>query len=116
MEREPQAPYTQDDWDEVSDSPRVTAADMKRARSLAEAFPGLAEAVERRRGRPKADVTKAQVTLRLDRDVIEGYRGHGAGWQTRMNDVLRAGLQKPAKHTPMASEKVPLPRRGSKAR
>ena len=33
---------------------------------------------------------KAQVTLRIDSDVIEWFRGRGRGYQTRINSVLKA--------------------------
>ena len=33
---------------------------------------------------------KAQLTLRLDRDVLDWFKGQGRGYQTRMNAVLRA--------------------------
>ncbi len=42
-----------------------------------------------KRGRPLGSGTKAQVTLRLDLEVIEALKATGAGWQTRANDVLR---------------------------
>ncbi len=45
-----------------------------------------------RRGRPKSDSPKKQVTIRLDADVLEGLRATGAGWQTRINDALRVWL------------------------
>ena len=41
------------------------------------------------RGRPAKDVTKTQVTLRLDPDVIEAFKADGPGWQSRMNAALR---------------------------
>ncbi len=41
------------------------------------------------RGRPKSDSPKQQVTLRLDRDVLERFRAGGAGWQSRINEALR---------------------------
>jgi uncharacterized protein (DUF4415 family) len=41
------------------------------------------------RGRPKAASTKQQVTLRLDRDVLERFRQTGEGWQSRINEALR---------------------------
>lgn len=46
------------------------------------------------RGRPKAAITKASVTLRLDPDVLASFRATGKGWQGRMNAALRkaAGL------------------------
>ena len=45
-----------------------------------------------RRGRPKAAVTKEAVKLRLDADVLAALRATGDGWQTRINDTLRASL------------------------
>jgi len=41
------------------------------------------------RGRPKADVTKDSISLRLDRDVIAHFRRSGRGWQSRINAALR---------------------------
>jgi len=33
---------------------------------------------------------KAQVTLRLDREVLDWFKAQGKGYQTRINAVLRA--------------------------
>ncbi len=33
---------------------------------------------------------KAQVTLRIDADVIQWFRARGRGYQTRINSILRA--------------------------
>jgi uncharacterized protein (DUF4415 family) len=56
----------------------VAAADVERALH------------ERRQrvGRP-AGSSKEQVSLRLDREVVERFRAGGPGWQTRMNEALR---------------------------
>ena len=43
-------------------------------------------------GRPRAKVTKQHQNLRLDPDIIEGFKRGGRGWQTRINDALRAHL------------------------
>ena len=40
------------------------------------------------RGRP-AGSNKTLVHIRLDNDLLERFKATGAGWQTRMNDVLR---------------------------
>ncbi len=40
------------------------------------------------RGRQVAP-TKLLVSVRFSAEVIEHFKGTGAGWQTRMNDVLR---------------------------
>jgi uncharacterized protein (DUF4415 family) len=40
---------------------------------------------------------KAQVTLRVDRDVLEWYRRQGPGYQSRINALLRAYFQEYSK-------------------
>lgn len=42
-----------------------------------------------RTGRPKAEVTKERITIRLSRDVVMQFRATGDGWQTRMDSALR---------------------------
>ena len=46
-----------------------------------------------RRGRPLGSGTKTQVTLRLDREVLEAFKATGEGWQTRINDALKNWVQ-----------------------
>ena len=48
------------------------------------------------RGRPKAAVHKVPVNVRLDREVIEFFRGAGRGWQTRLNAALIAHVKRSA--------------------
>jgi uncharacterized protein (DUF4415 family) len=40
-------------------------------------------------GRPKAEVTKERITIRLSRDVVTQFRATGEGWQTRIDSALR---------------------------
>lgn len=50
----------------------------------------------RKRGRPAGSVkqdAKVSTTIRLDADVLEAFKAQGAGWQTRINDVLRADIK-----------------------
>ncbi|MDD2917681.1 BrnA antitoxin family protein [Rhodoferax sp.] len=47
-------------------------------------------ATMRRPGRPMGSGTKTQITLRLDTVVVEKFKATGEGWQTRINEVLRA--------------------------
>ena len=71
--------------------------------SLAEAKAGVFGEVHtperiavRRRGRPIGSVqavTKEAVKLRLDADLLAALRATGNGWQTRINDALRACMQ-----------------------
>lgn len=44
------------------------------------------------RGRPKSASPKQQVTLRLDREVVERFRQGGEGWQSRINAALRKAV------------------------
>jgi uncharacterized protein (DUF4415 family) len=48
----------------------------------------------RMRGRPRAETPKHLVSLRLDPDVVEGFRATGPGWQSPFNEVLRQHLPK----------------------
>jgi uncharacterized protein (DUF4415 family) len=43
-------------------------------------------------GRPKGTANKAQITIRLDFEVIQALKATGAGWQTRANDILRKSI------------------------
>ena len=44
------------------------------------------------RGRPRIGAPKKLVSIRFDQDVIDRLRATGPGWQTRVNDVVRAWL------------------------
>ena len=46
---------------------------------------------------------KLAVSLRLDADVLRFFRGFGAGYQTRINDVLKAFMQARAGSQPPAA-------------
>jgi len=72
-------------WIDPDEAPELTDAFFERA--------DLYQGDKRvRRGRPKAAHTKEPVKLRLDADVLAALRDTGDGWQTRINDMLRASL------------------------
>lgn len=60
---------------DLSDAPEITP----------EAF---ARAIVRKGLKPSA--RKAQITLRVDSEVLEWFRAQGMGYQSQMNAVLRA--------------------------
>ena len=72
-------------WTDPDDAPELTKQWTKEANL----FDGEKLV---RRGRPKAVSTKAPVKIRLDADVLLALRATGDGWQTRINDTLRASL------------------------
>lgn len=39
---------------------------------------------------PPSPANKRPVTIRLDPEVIDHFKGQGRGWQTRINAVLKA--------------------------
>jgi uncharacterized protein (DUF4415 family) len=39
--------------------------------------------------RPSAPGVREQVTLRLDREVLDHFQADGPGWQDRINEALR---------------------------
>ena len=76
MKKHKAAGVSEADWKAV-DSPPVSSRLIARMRPA-------------RRGRsPLGEVSKEQVTLRIDADVIARFRASGAGWQSRINEVLR---------------------------
>jgi len=76
------------DWDAVA-VPALTEAQLRGLKPAADVLPGLVAAYRKGRGKQKAP-TKQQVTLRLDRDVVEHFKRGGAGWQTRINSALKS--------------------------
>jgi uncharacterized protein (DUF4415 family) len=77
----------------------LTAADFRRMRPAREVLPRLVGAkvaaeLLRPRGRPPKENPKAQVTLRLDAEVVKHFKAGGPGWQTRINAVLRRAASK----------------------
>ncbi|EIJ33549.1 BrnA antitoxin family protein [Thiothrix nivea] len=74
--------------DEGGEVRELTAADMAAFSPLADVLPELAKIVPRR-GKQKAP-TKERITIRLSSDVVEYFRDSGEGWQTRLDEVLKA--------------------------
>jgi uncharacterized protein (DUF4415 family) len=47
---------------------------------------------------------KQQVTVRLDKDILDWLKGYGKGYQTRINRILRAVMDSPAAALESAEE------------
>lgn len=45
-----------------------------------------------KRGRPKTGAAKEKISIRLDQDVINGFRARGANWTSLINEALRKEL------------------------
>jgi uncharacterized protein (DUF4415 family) len=50
--------------------------------------------------------TKVAISLRVDRDVLEWFRGNGPRYQSRMNAVLRSYMERSARRGPPKGRKA----------
>lgn len=71
----------------------LTDEEFARFRPADDVLPSSLLAKLRPPGRPKAEVTKERITIRLSPDVLAAFRAGGAGWQTRMDAALRDWLR-----------------------
>jgi len=74
-------------WVDPNDAPALTDESFERA----DEYRGVTLV---KRGRPKADVTKERITIRLSPDVLSSFRATGGGWQTRVDAALRDWLKR----------------------
>lgn len=77
-----------------TENPEWTAEVIARAHPAPEVLQTLfsqtrIKALLTKRGRPKAEVTKVRVGIRLSPEVIEHFKASGSGWQTRIDAALR---------------------------
>lgn len=83
--------------DEDDEAPELTEGffrTAKRARDVLppELYEGLVKLSRGQRGKQKAPVKKP-VTVRLDAEVVEYFKSTGAGWQSRINALLKAAVE-----------------------
>jgi uncharacterized protein (DUF4415 family) len=76
------------EWNDPEDAPTLTAEMLRHA----EVFQGDTF-IRRGPGRPKLASPKEAVHLRLDSELVAKLRESGPGWQTRVNEMLRAALK-----------------------
>lgn len=85
-------------WTDPDDAPELTGEFFERATPMVGSRivdrSEFRAAEARARGRPKAEVTKERITIRLSPDVLASFRATGSGWQTRMDAALREWLKR----------------------
>lgn len=84
------------------DAPELTPALARKLRPAAEVLPpelyaALPKRKRGQRGKQKA-ATKQLVTLRLDPEIVAFFKSGGAGWQTKLNDMLKQLVALAEKH------------------
>jgi uncharacterized protein (DUF4415 family) len=89
QEPDPHKPLTDAEWQALGPVMQGVSALPPEAR----------EAVlnAQRKGRPPVAKPKRSVSIRLDEEVLIGFKAYGKGWQTQMNAALKAWIsQHPA--------------------
>ncbi len=74
------------------ENPDWTAEDFAKARPASELPPEILAQFKNAVGRPRIENPKVPVKLRLDGAVVDALRATGPGWQTRINDMLKAKI------------------------
>jgi uncharacterized protein (DUF4415 family) len=74
------------------DNPEWTEADFARAKRGDDIPAAIRAAFPKSKGGRPAGSNKEQVSLRIDKDVLERFRAGGPGWQSRMNEALRKAV------------------------
>ncbi|MBV8048044.1 MAG: BrnA antitoxin family protein [Paludibacterium sp.] len=75
---------------------RDLSEEIKHFKPASEALAGvlpsevLNEMMRKKTRGPQKTPTKEQVTLRLSKEVLDAYRATGRGWQSRIDDDLKA--------------------------
>ncbi len=85
--------------DEEGEVRELTGEDFARARPAPEVLPEIlgsevaAELLKPRPRGPQKKLRKTSTTIRLDAEVLEAFKAMGKGWQTLINNVLKAYVQ-----------------------
>ena len=76
--------------------PEMTPAQLKRLDEMPIDFsdiPELGEDFFKNARRVNEPLSKSQLTIRLDADVLAWLKSNGRGYQTRINRILRAAME-----------------------
>lgn len=88
MKNEPTINKSATDWERI-DAMKEEEIDLSDSPELTPEM--FAKAVVRHGLKPRPK--KVQFTLRVEEDVLTWFRSQGAGYQTQMNDLLRAYME-----------------------
>jgi uncharacterized protein (DUF4415 family) len=85
---------TKTNWIDPDDAPELTDDFFERAEIKdGDVVVRPAQGTLTKRGRPKLEHPKRQVTIRLDSDLVDRLREGGSGWQSRVNQILREAVK-----------------------
>jgi uncharacterized protein (DUF4415 family) len=76
-----------------TENPEWTREDFAKSLSLTELPQAVQRAIANRKRGPQVAPKKVAVSIRLSPEVVKAFRGSGAGWQTRVDEILRAHIK-----------------------
>ena len=85
------------------DNPEMTAEMFKRAQPAIEVHPHLVAQSLRRRHKQEG-LSKWEVSIELDIDLLAHFLEGGPGWQQRLNDALRQAITASPQSPPLRPE------------
>jgi uncharacterized protein (DUF4415 family) len=75
------------------ENPEWTRKDFARAVPFSGLPPELRRSLSSRTRGPQKTPKKVPVSIRLSPEVVKAFRGSGAGWQARVDEILRAHIK-----------------------
>jgi len=75
------------------ENPEWTREEFARAVTFDKLPSRLRQKISSRARGPQKAPRKVPVSIRLSLDVVEGFRASGAGWQGRVDEILREHLK-----------------------
>ncbi len=85
------------------DNPEWTAETLARSRPAIEVHPHLV-AQDLRRRRQQEGLSKWEVSVELDIDLLAHFLDGGPGWEGRINDALRQAVKESTESSPLGRE------------
>ena len=77
----------------TKENPEWTRESFAKSMTFSELPERLQRALTNRKRGKQVAPKKVPVSIRLSPDVLEAFRGSGAGWQTRVDEILRAHIK-----------------------
>jgi uncharacterized protein (DUF4415 family) len=75
------------------ENPEWTREEFARAVTFDKLPSRLRQKISSRKRGPQKDPTKVPVSIRLSPEVVAAFRTSGAGWQARVDDILREHIK-----------------------
>ena len=75
------------------DNPEWTREEFARAVTFDKLPSRLRQKISGRKRGPQKAPRKVPVSIRLSPDVVEAFRASGAGWQARVDEILREHIK-----------------------